>query len=111
MRHREHDMEIVGGQKFAFPCRQPAFPSLCLALGTVSVSARVVGDGLIIAARALVAMSTQGRGAAALNGTKGFELLKVEARSIPIQKAIALRTQNVGHLKGGPTHGFFLRWY
>jgi hypothetical protein len=35
-------------------------------------------------------MPAQGSGAAALNGTKGFELLKVKARSIPIQEAIAL---------------------
>src|SRR5271166_1411257 len=111
MGHGEHDMEIAGGQKFAFPRRQPAFPSLCLALGAVPVSARIVGDGLIIAARALVAMSTEGSGAAALNGTKGFELLKVEARSIPLQEAIALHVEDVGHLEGGPSHGFFLRWY
>jgi hypothetical protein len=56
-------------------------------------------------------MATQGRGAAALNGAKGFELLKVEARSIPIQEAIALRAEDVDHLEGGPSHGFFLRWY
>jgi hypothetical protein len=35
-------------------------------------------------------MPAQGSCAAALNGTKGFELLKVKARSIPIQEAIAL---------------------
>src|SRR5208283_5094777 len=111
MGHGEHDMEIAGGQKFAFACRQPAFPRLCLALRAVSVSARVVGDGLITATLAAIAMPTQGSGAAALNGTKGFELLKVEARSIPLQKAIALHVEDVGHLEGGPSHGFFLRWY
>ena len=36
-------------------------------------------------------MAAQGSGAAALNGPKGFELLKAEARSIPIQEAIAWR--------------------
>jgi hypothetical protein len=36
-------------------------------------------------------MATQDSGAAALNGSKGFELLIVEARSIPIQEAIAVR--------------------
>jgi len=36
-------------------------------------------------------MATKGSGAAALNGSKGFELLKAEARSIPIQEAIAVR--------------------
>ena len=49
-------------------------------------------------------MSAQGSGAAALNGTKGFELLKVEARSIPLQEAIALHVEDVGHLEGGPSH-------
>jgi hypothetical protein len=35
-------------------------------------------------------MPAQGSCAAALNGTKGFELLKIKARSISVQKAIAL---------------------
>jgi hypothetical protein len=37
-------------------------------------------------------MPAQGSSATALNGTKGFELLKVKARSIPLQEAIAMRT-------------------
>jgi hypothetical protein len=56
-------------------------------------------------------MSTQGSGAAALNGAKGFELLKVEARSIAVEKALALGAEDVSHLHGRPSHGFFLRWY
>jgi hypothetical protein len=35
-------------------------------------------------------MPAQGSCAAALNGTKSFELLKIKARSIPIQEAITL---------------------
>jgi hypothetical protein len=35
-------------------------------------------------------MPTEGGSATALNGTKGFELLKIKARSISVQKAIAL---------------------
>jgi hypothetical protein len=35
-------------------------------------------------------MPAEGGSAAAWNGTKGFELLKVKARSIPIQEAVAL---------------------
>ena len=54
-------------------------------------------------------MATQGSGAAAQNGTKSFELLKAKTRSIPLQEAIALRTQNVGHLEGGPSHSCFFR--
>jgi hypothetical protein len=36
-------------------------------------------------------MATQSSGAAALNGPECFELLIAEARSIPIQEAIAVR--------------------
>jgi hypothetical protein len=50
-------------------------------------------------------MSAEGSGATALNGTKGFELLKAKVRSIPIQESIAVRAENVGHLEGGPSHG------
>src|SRR5271157_1177281 len=109
MGHSEHDMEIAGGQKFALPGRQPALAGLRLAVGAVPISARVIRDGLITAERALIAVTTQGSGTAALNGPKGFQLLKAEARSIPIQEAIALRAEDVGHLEGGPTHSLFFR--
>ena len=55
-------------------------------------------------------MAAQRSRAAALNGTKGFELLKVKASSIPIQEAVALRAEDVGHLHGGPAHFGFVRW-
>src|SRR5215469_2142340 len=90
VRYGEDHVEIAGVEEFAFPCRQPAFARLCLTLGAVPIATRVVGDGLITAARASIAMPTQGSCAATLNGTKGFELLKVKARSIPIQKAITV---------------------
>src|SRR5438876_1252966 len=61
------------------------------------------------AARASVPMADQSRGATAQNGTKGFELLKAKAQSIPIQEAIAVRAKNVGHLEGGPSHFSFFR--
>jgi hypothetical protein len=91
VRYREDYVEIAGVEEFAFPSRQPALASLCLTLGAVPVATRVVGDGLITATRASIAMPAQGGSAATLNGTKGFELLKVKARSIPIQKAITVQ--------------------
>jgi hypothetical protein len=69
-------VEIAGGQQFAFAGRQPALARLRLALGAVSVSARVIRDGLMTAAGAGIAMAAQRSGATALNGTKGFELMK-----------------------------------
>jgi hypothetical protein len=59
------------------------------------------------AVRAGIAMTAQRCGAAAQNGPKGFELLKAKAGSIPIQKTIAVRAKNVGHLEGGPSHFSF----
>ena len=109
VRHGEHDVEIAGVQEFAFPRRQPALARLRLALGAVPVSARVVGDGLMTASRTSIAMAAERSGAAAQNGAKSFELLKAEARSIPIQEAIALRAKDVGHLEGGPSHSLFFR--
>ena len=43
------------------------------------------------ATQASIAMAAHGSGAAALNGSKGFELLIAKARLIPIQEAIAVR--------------------
>src|SRR5260370_19638090 len=54
-------------------------------------------------------MTPQGCSATALNGTKGFELLEVKAGPIPVQEAIAVRTEDIGHLDGGPSHSLFFR--
>src|SRR6516162_1072990 len=91
VRYREDNVEVAGAKKFAFSSRQPALASLCLTLGAVPVSTRVVRDDLITAALASIAMPAEGSGATALNGPKSFELLKIKARSIPLQEAIALR--------------------
>src|SRR6266700_6557415 len=107
--HSEYDMEVTDGQEFAFSGRQPALARLRLTLGAVPVSARVVRDSLMTAARAGIAMAAQRSGATAQNGTKRFELLKVKARSIAIQEAIALRAKDVGHLEGGLSHFSFFR--
>ena len=48
-------------------------------------------------------------GAAVVQGAEGFELLEIEARSIPVEEALTLNAEDIGHLHGGPSHGFFLR--
>jgi hypothetical protein len=90
MGHGEHNVKVAGSQEFAFPCCQPVLARLRLTLGAVPISTRVVGDGPITATLASIAMPTEGSSATALNGTKSFELLKIKARSIPIQEAIAV---------------------
>ena len=56
-------------------------------------------------------MASERGGAAVQQGAEGLELLEIEARSIPVEEALALHAEDVGHLHGGPSHGFFLRWY
>ena len=90
VRYGEDKVEIAGVEEFPFPCRQPTLASLRLTLGSMAIATRVVGDGLITATRASIAMPAQGSCAAAWNGTKGFELLKIKARSIALQEAITL---------------------
>jgi len=107
--HSEHEMEVTGGQEFAFAGRQPALACLRLTLGAVPVSARVIRDSLMTAARAGIAMTTQRCGAATQNGPKRFELLKAKAGSIAIREAITLHAKDVGHLEGGPSHFSFFR--
>jgi len=61
------------------------------------------------ASRTSIEMTTQSRRAAVRDGPEGFELLIVETASIPVQEAIALRAEDVGHLHGGPVHLFWVR--
>jgi hypothetical protein len=79
MGHREHNVKVAGGQEFSLAGRQPALTRLGLALRAMPISARVVRDDLRSAAQARIAVTAQCCGAAALNGTKRFELLKVKA--------------------------------
>ena len=106
VRHGEHDVEVAGGKQFAFARGEPAFARL--APGTSGSAGcgrscrrwpwmiRTVGTG--------IEMTAQRRGAAARNGPESFELLKAETRLVPVQEAIALRAEDVGHLHGGPGH-------
>jgi hypothetical protein len=106
---REDDVEVVGGEQFLLPSREPAFASLGLALGAVPVATRIIRDGLKSALRAGIEVTSERGGAAVLNGAEGLELLEIEAPSIPLEEALALHAEDVGHLHGGPFHGFFLR--
>jgi hypothetical protein len=90
MGHSEQNMEVAGGQEFSLAGRQPTLARLSLALGAMPISARVVRDDLMSAAQARIPVATQCCGAAALNGTKRFELLEIKPGSIAVQEAIAL---------------------
>src|ERR1700730_2338948 len=89
-------MKVTSGEKLTFTCREPAFPRLRLALRTVPVSARIVGDGRVVSA-----------------SWTGIDMADQR-----LQAAVALRACNVGLSHGGAGHpsssggtrGFPSRW-
>ncbi len=111
MRYREDHMKVVGGEKFSLARGEPLLACFCLALRAMAVAAGVIRDGLMTAPRTGIQMAAKSRRAAVLNGPKSFEVLKAEALVIPVQKAVALCAEDVGHLHGGATHFCLVRWY
>lgn len=98
MGQREDDVEVGHRQQLGGARGQPSGACVALALGTVPVATRVIGDGLMAAAGASIAMSTKCCRAAT---DDHLAVLGGEMRSMPIEEAAAGSTEDVGHLKGG----------
>src|SRR5262245_3651607 len=111
MGNGEDHMKVVCGQQFPLASGEPAFSRLGLALGTVPISARVIGYGRLVSAfRTGIDVAAQRCSTAALNGPKRLELLKVDATLVPVEEAVALCAEDVGHLHDGPAHFCLVRW-
>ena len=74
VRHAEDQVVVAHRQQLLSPGAQPLLAGVGLALRTMAVSAGVVRDGLMAAANALIAMSTERGRAAALDGSEHLEL-------------------------------------
>src|SRR6476659_6957856 len=107
MWQREHHMEIARRQKFFFSGGDPTLARLSLALWTVAITARVIGDGLATT-RTDIDMTAESRCTAMEDGPHYLKLLEMDSVSMTIDEVIALRAKDVGHLHGGPTHSPFL---
>ena len=66
--------------------------------------AGVIGDGLMPALGALVAMAAQGSGAAARDGVQHFDMRPVQPAPAPFEEAGAAGANNVSHLEGWLVH-------
>ena len=108
MWHGEDQMEVADREQFLLPSVQPLLACVGLALRAVAVSAGVVRDGLVAAANALVAMAAERCRAAAPDGPQHLELLPAQMGFVTPDESVARRTDDVGHLQGGPLHRFFL---
>ena len=56
----------------------------------------------------LIQMASERCRAAAPDGPQHLELLPAQMGSVTSDEAVARRTDDVGHLQGGPLHLFFL---
>src|SRR5260370_39128042 len=102
MGHAEDQMIVAHRQQFLLALGEPLFASVGLALGTVPVTTRVVGDGLIAAVGALIAMSPERSRAAACDG--GEHLRLWPCQRVTFSKPAACCTDHIGHLEGRPRH-------
>ncbi len=99
-RESEDHMEVADWQQFAAPLFQPPVSLPPLALWTVPIPARVVGDLSLAAGIARVDVSAQGGGAAALNRRHRLEGTKRQLTSARGSECRAVAPEDVGHLQG-----------
>ena len=97
-------MEVRGGQELATPRLQPLVAGVGLALGTVSVAARIERVGPISAADTAIAMPAQGGGSAAGDGPQHFEMLSGDPSAAAFNKPRPCDADEIGHLEQWPIH-------
>ena len=102
MRQREDDMDVRHGQEVPAARLEPAVAGVCLALRTMPVSARVIGDGLIVATGTGIDVSAERRCSAVQDGGKRLDVKPGQPLTTAIEECITRRADNVSHLDGRP---------
>jgi hypothetical protein len=103
-------MNVARREKFLLPRGDPAVPCRDLTLRAVAIAAAVVGDGgTLPAAGAFINMTTECGGTTPRNGQQHFDMLPADPLAIAFDKSSSRAADEIGHLKGRPTHLLFLR--
>src|SRR5512143_2034910 len=97
-------MKVGHAEQFLLAGGEPALTRLRLALGTVAVTAGVIGDDLMAALRTSIQMAAERRGTAVLQRSEHSQLLIAQPRSVLLDESLPLRMEQIGHLHGGPVH-------
>ncbi len=100
-RHRKHRMDVAGWQQLPLTLLEPADAGVALALRAVPVAARVIGDGRMSAARALVAMAAESSRAATHDRSQHLLMLSVDPPAATFDEALPGITNDVCHLHRG----------
>src|SRR5437870_6415114 len=97
-------MHVLRRKKFAAAFFEPTFASARLTLRAVAISTRVVGDGAMSAASALIEMSAERGGTTARNGQEHFDVLPADPLTASFDECISRSADHIGHLEGWPVH-------
>jgi len=99
-RQGEDEVHVAGGQQFLLACLEPAQTRVRLAPGTVSVAARVIGDGRCMSAvGTAIAMAAQCGGAAACDREQDLLMLPADPAATALHKRGTGTANNIGHLQ------------
>ena len=104
-RHGEHDVEVGHVEQFRLTVLEPLGPCEALALRTVPVAARVVGDALMAAIAATLDVTAERRGAATLDRGHGAPPRGRQRRAMLITESRAEVAEHVRHFQPLAGHG------
>src|SRR6267143_4400563 len=103
-RKREDDMDVTRWEKFLTTRCEPAIASSGLTLRAMPISARVVGDGAMSAASALIEMSAERGGTTPRNSQEHFDVLPGDPLTASFDECVSRSADQIGHLEGRPVH-------
>jgi hypothetical protein len=104
LRQGEDHVEIRAVQELGLSMLDPLRPGERLALRAMPVSARVVGDSLMIAGAALLPMAAKCSGPAGLNRSQHALLRARQGGAVIGAIALTVAVQDLRHLQSGPSH-------
>src|SRR5271155_53604 len=97
-------MHVRRRKKFPATLFQPTFASACLTLRAVSISTRVVGDGAMSAASALIEVPAEHGGATPRNGQQHFDMLPGDPLTTSFDECVSRSADQIGPLERWPIH-------
>ena len=104
-RQGEDQVEVADRQQIGLAGGKPVLRRRALALGTMAVAARVVGDPAVAAVLAALDMAAEGGRAAALDGRHHLELAEAHMPGIGLAPGGAMAMEDVRDLQPRAAHG------
>jgi len=103
-------MDVARREKLLLTRGDPAIACRRLTLRAVAIAAAVVrNSGTMPATGALIEMTAECSGTTPHNGQQHFDVLPADPLAISLDKSSSCAADEIGHLKGRPTHLPFLR--